>query len=134
MKVMLINSVYAYGSTGRINEAIEKACNNKGIETRSIYGRKRISGSSAIWINSFAGFLYDILKSLIFANHGLNSQRNTKKILNQVELFKPDIVYIGNLHGFYINYEMLFKYLEQNRIKVVITLHDCWLFTGFCAG
>ena len=37
-----------------------------------------------------------------------------------------------NLHGYYINIEILFNYLSEYNKKVVWTLHDCWAFTGHC--
>ena len=45
---------------------------------------------------------------------------------------KPDIVHLHNLHSNYINLHMLLKYLAQNDISTVITLHDCWFYTGKC--
>ena len=38
-----------------------------------------------------------------------------------------------NIHGYYLNYEILFDYLAQLDIPIVWTLHDCWAFTGHCA-
>lgn len=38
-----------------------------------------------------------------------------------------------NIHGYYINYQILFDYLAKREIPVVWTLHDCWTFTGHCA-
>jgi putative colanic acid biosynthesis glycosyltransferase len=39
---------------------------------------------------------------------------------------------LHNLHGYYINIEILFRYLATANIHVVWTLHDCWSFTGHC--
>ncbi|WP_279015045.1 glycosyltransferase, partial [Thomasclavelia cocleata] len=39
-----------------------------------------------------------------------------------------------NIHGYYVNIEILFKYLKEHpEIKKIWTLHDCWAFTGHCA-
>jgi hypothetical protein len=45
---------------------------------------------------------------------------------------KPDIVHLQNLHGNYINLKRLLTYLGENDIPTVLTLHDCWFFTGMC--
>src|SRR5699024_4391732 len=38
-----------------------------------------------------------------------------------------------NIHGYYINVEVLFNYLKKSGKKVIWTLHDCWAFTGHTA-
>jgi glycosyltransferase involved in cell wall biosynthesis len=49
-----------------------------------------------------------------------------------LEDYKPDIVHVHLLHGYYINYKMLFDYFKKNNIRVFWTMHDCWAFTGHC--
>jgi len=44
----------------------------------------------------------------------------------------PDIIHLHNIHGYYINIELLFNYLKKANIHVVWTLHDCWAMTGHC--
>lgn len=48
--------------------------------------------------------------------------------------YGPDVIWLHNLHGYYIQVELLFSYLRQHpEIQVYWTLHDCWAFTGHCA-
>lgn len=56
----------------------------------------------------------------------------TRKFLKKIDLIKPDIIHLNNLHDTYLNLYMLFKYIKKNNIQVVWTLHDCWAFTGHC--
>lgn len=49
-------------------------------------------------------------------------------------MLKPDVVHIHNLHGYYVNFPMLFKYLKAHDIPTVITMHDFWLMTGHCSS
>jgi glycosyltransferase involved in cell wall biosynthesis len=38
------------------------------------------------------------------------------------------------LHGYYLNVELLFKWIKSKpNLKVLWTLHDCWAFTGHCS-
>jgi glycosyltransferase involved in cell wall biosynthesis len=46
---------------------------------------------------------------------------------------KPDIIQLHCVHGYYINYEILFEFLHEMDVPVVWTFHDCWAFTGHCA-
>ena len=74
----------------------------------------------------------DIVLTRLSGVDSVWSWNNTRKILKALKREKPDIVHLHNLHGFYINYVRLFKFIKKNNIKVVWTLHDCWSFTGHC--
>lgn len=43
------------------------------------------------------------------------------------------MINLHNIHGYYLNVEILFEYLAKTDIPVVWTLHDCWPFTGHCS-
>lgn len=45
----------------------------------------------------------------------------------------PDLVHLRNIHGYYLNYPILFDYLNAYNKPVVWTFHDCWPFTGHCS-
>lgn len=64
---------------------------------------------------------------------GFFSRHATRKLIRQLELFKPDLVHLHNLHGYYLHLPTLFAYLKKNDLPVVWTLHDCWAYTGHCA-
>ena len=64
---------------------------------------------------------------------GFFSKRATRRLVRQLEAFKPDLVHLHNLHGYYLHLPTLFEYLKKNDLPVVWTLHDCWAFTGHCA-
>ena len=72
-------------------------------------------------------------QSLLLDRHGLASCGPTKKLIREIEQIKPDLIHLHNIHGFYLNYPILFRYLSTVDIPVVWTLHDCWAFTGHCA-
>ena len=132
MKIAYLNA-YGNGSTGKIVDSLRRVCQQNGIETISIFSREH-SSSTMPTIKCFnkAEFYLDAICTRMFDNHGLNSKNNTKKIIKILKEFKPDIIHIHNLHGYWINYEKLFKFIRYNDIKVVWTFHDCWAFTGHC--
>ena len=49
-----------------------------------------------------------------------------------MEKIKPDLVHCHNLHGWYLNLPLFFRYIKKHHIPVVWTLHDCWALTGQC--
>jgi len=83
-------------------------------------------------INTKIGFLIHKFKFHIFGKNGFYSLNETKRTLKLIDKIKPDVIHLHNIHGYYINIEMLFKYLKEKKIPIVWTFHDCWPFTGHC--
>jgi glycosyltransferase involved in cell wall biosynthesis len=72
------------------------------------------------------------LFSRIFGLQGYFSKAGTKNLLTYIESLNPDIIHIHNIHSNFINLKILLNFLAKNDIPTVITLHDCWFFTGKC--
>ena len=121
------------GSNGSIARDIGTIALSKGWESYIAYGRRQIPcDSQLIRIgNSFDVRLHGLLTRL-FDIHGLGSIITTKRFIRKVKRIKPDIIHLHNIHGYFINYKILFEYLKDNNIPVVWTFHDCWPFTGHC--
>ena len=132
MKICFINA-WGSGSTGRLVEQLAKKCESEGDKYISFFGRGKSYLDDAICYNTKVSLYCDALFSRIFDNQGLNSTRQTKRMIKKIEAFKPDIIHIHNLHGYWINYRLLFDYIKKKKIKVVWTLHDSWPMTGHCA-
>lgn len=132
MKIVQINSVLN-GSTGMIARNIGNFLNDKGIENYILYsyGNKR-DNKQYIQYSDNAYIKFQSLKSHIFGNYGFNSDLSTIKLINQLNFLKPDIVHIHNIHGHDVNLEKFINYLKKNNIKTIWTMHDCWLYTGYC--
>lgn len=73
-----------------------------------------------------------VLHTRLFDRQGFASGRATKKLISAIEDYKPDVIHLHNLHGYYLNLPMLFTYLAKSAVPVVWTLHDCWAYTGHC--
>ncbi|WP_154855438.1 glycosyltransferase [Cyclobacterium xiamenense] len=133
MKVLQINANVNFGSTGRITEDIGSILIENGHESFIAYGRGNPSSKSQlIKIGDFWDIYAHGLKTVLLDRHGFGSSYATKQLLLQVERIKPDLVGLHNLHGYYLNIEILFNYLKKLDIPVVWTLHDTWSFTGHC--
>lgn len=72
-------------------------------------------------------------ESRLLDRHGLGSRTATRRFLAKLDEIKPDIILLHNIHGYYLNYPLLFDYLDKTGIPVVWVLHDCWPITGHCA-
>ncbi|MCR5309717.1 MAG: glycosyltransferase [Bacilli bacterium] len=135
MKIMFINSVIRQGSTGNIAYNIARYCFEHNNSVSFAFGRGNNENFKikTYKIGSNFNFFIHCAKARLFDKSGLYSSFATKKLLKFIEKEKPDLINIHNLHGYYLNIKMLLNYLLSKKIKVVITLHDCWLFTGHCA-
>lgn len=134
MKVLQINSVCGVGSTGRIATDLYKVLEEQGHECKIAYGRGTApEGIDSIKIGSNFDNYMHVFKTRVFDKHGFGSVNATKKFIDKVKKYDPDIIHLHNIHGYYINIEILFDYLEQANKPVVWTLHDCWAFTGHCS-
>ena len=132
-KLLQINITSNWGSTGKIAEAINLAAQRKGWECSTAYGR---------WANPSKFPTYKVgnkwdmyvhyFENRIFDREGLSSRRATKALIRHIEQLKPDVISLHNIHDHYLNYESLFRYLNETDTKVVWTFHDCWAFTGHC--
>ena len=134
MRTLLqINSVVNSGSTGRIAEEIGQTAISQGWESYIAYGRnKRLSQSQLIKIGTDWDIKMHGLQTRLFDRHGLGSKSATQIFIKQIEAIKPDIIHLHNIHGYYLNIEVLFNFLASTQIPVLWTLHDCWPFTGHC--
>lgn len=136
MKVLLINSTCGTGSTGKICTDIAQALENEGHECKIAYGRRGVPDKYkkyAVKIGSNFGVKVHGFLSRIFDNSGFGSRRATKKFIKWVKEYDPDVIHLHNIHGYYLNVEVLFKYLKTCGKRIVWSLHDCWTFTGHCA-
>ena len=132
--LLQINAVINSGSTGRIAEEIGLKAMKNGWESYIAYGRnERPSKSKKIKIGNKFGIYWHVLITRLFDKHGLGSKRATKRLIKEIEKIQPDIIHLHNIHGYYLNYKILFEYLKTADIPVVWTLHDCWTMTGHCA-
>ncbi|MEE0235972.1 MAG: glycosyltransferase [Bacteroidales bacterium] len=133
-KLLQINVSVNFGSTGKIAEQIGQLAIDAGWESYIAYGRFYNSSSSyMIKIGTKLNVLWHVLLSRLFDYHGLASVIATKRLIRMIKQISPDIIHLHNIHGYYLNYKILFEYLNSTDIPLVWTLHDCWPFTGHCA-
>lgn len=136
MRVLQINSVCGIGSTGKICVNIAKQLIDSGHKCMIAYGRGTVPDEYkdiAIRIGSDFGNKLSAVHTRITDKHGFFNKSATIKFINWVKNYNPDIIQLHNIHGYYINVEILFEYLKQAEKPVVWTLHDCWPFTGHCS-
>lgn len=138
MKTLLqINPVLRVNtSTGRIMQEIGELAMQHGWRSCIAYskGRDGIKScqSEVIPVGNKWSTIWHGLETRLFDRHGLASNEATRLFVKQIQELKPDVIHIHNIHGYFLNYQILFDFLVQSNIPVVWTVHDCWLYTGHC--
>lgn len=134
MRLLQVNSVYGVGSTGRIVRDIEVFVRAHGTEPFVAYGMGVAPARPEHYrAESPRGVRASILQTRLSGRHGFYNVNATKRLLTWVHQQDPDVIHLHNLHGHYMNVELLFEYLRDADRPVIWTLHDCWPFTGHCA-
>lgn len=132
VKILQINAVYKKGSTGRTTEELHNILIKQGYLSYVACPIIDEAGKNFYRIgNVFDHKLHAVL-SRILGYQGGYSYISTIKLLSWIDKIRPDIIHLRNLHSNYINLSLLLKYIAKKDIPVVITLHDCWFYTGGC--
>lgn len=131
MRVLQINAVNGISSTGRSCSEISNYLNEIGYEAYIAY-----AGGTPTDKGYFIGSVFDhklhALLSRVSGKQAYFSKRATVDLLEYIQKLKPDVVHLNNLHSNYINLGILLKHFADHDIPTVITLHDCWFYTGKC--
>lgn len=133
-KILQLNSTSNWGSTGKIAETISQEARMNGWENYIAYGRySNPSRSNLIKVGNCLNVYFHYIENRLLDNEGLASRFATKRLIKQIKQVSPDIIHLHNIHDHWLNYEILFRYLNSTDIPVVWTFHDFWAVTGHCA-
>ena len=132
MKLIEINATYGIGSTGRIVADLIAEAKLNNFDVGVAFQSTDREAECGFKVGNTLDRLWHGLMTRVKGRQGYNSRGATRKLIKWLDGQKPDIVHLHNLHSNYINLEILLSYLAERDIATVITLHDCWLFTGKC--
>lgn len=133
IKVLQVNAVYGTGSTGTIVRDIERICGKSGIDCYIASPDINVKTAKKHYLigNVFDHKVHAVLTRMT-GKQGYFSTKATKELLKYIDAISPDIVHLHNLHSNYINLNILFDYLSKKDIPTILSLHDCWYYTGGC--
>ena len=132
-----INTV-VNNSTGRIMHDIQREADISGMETLSIVGRRHVyTDVPCVKFGNALSFWIHVIWTTLTDRHGLEpvlSSLFTRKMVDRIREANPDIIHLHNIHGYYLHYPTLMKYLAyEYKGKIIWTFHDLWPITGHCA-
>ena len=132
MKLLQINSVYRYASTGRTTYELEKTLSEQGWECYAACAEMEIEDDHHLKLGSLNCHRIHSLLARLTGLQGFYSPITTARLLRWMKKVKPDVVHLRNLHSNYISILPLLRYLARHDIPTVVTLHDFFFFTGGC--
>ena len=132
MKIAFINETFGTGSIGRLTKELAEGLIQCGHEVRYYYSQGKGNADYCLQISTQNSVRIHAVLSRITGLQGYFSTYRTYQLIKELRGFKPSIIHLQNLHSNYINLKILSNYLHKTGIPTVITLHDCWFYTGKC--
>ena len=134
MKVLIINTRWEGASTGKIATGFYHKLIENGHQAVLLYGDGSVKSEDPNircidshieiefhrYLNYFSGF------------HGTFAPLAMSRLKNIIKKFKPDIVQLYNLHGYYLDIYKLFAFLKENDIPTVYGMLDEHPYLGYC--
>ena len=114
-KLLQIDSCLGILSTGKITESIAALARDNGWDTYIAHGARAVGQTKqkhyqiTTKTEEYVHYAYSVL----FDSHGLHCTSATKKLIKWIDEIKPDIIHLHCIHGYHLNYKVLFDYINQ---------------------
>ena len=137
MNVAIINTLAKTGSTGKIAYAFQQYLKSLGHNAYVFYGRpdEQVTAAEKDIIrigNNFEWKTHAFL-SRITGMQGIYSHAASMKMLKTFDELEIQAVCMFNLHGYYLNFPMLFEYRGKKKLPCEYVMLDEYPFLGKCA-
>ena len=132
MRVLQINAVYGIGSTGNAVRETQDYLMTKGVQVKTACSISMRHSEDIYIIGNWWGKKLHALGSRISGCQGHFSTISTWRLIRLIKHWRPDIVHMRNIHGNFLHFPLLMSFFAANDIATVLTLDDCWYFTGKC--
>lgn len=133
MKVLFVDVNYKNSSTGKIVYDLSEQLKQNGHQAKVLFGRgDDLKNESAYRVASVPEVYFHAFMTRVTGLVGMYSHFSTDKLIQEIKSFKPDVVHLHELHGYYINIKQVIEYLKVSNIPVVWTFHCEFMYTGKC--
>lgn len=134
MKILIVNCVYTFGSTGKIIKDIAASLNHDEVEVIVAYGRG--NAPKCAWkVVKLASEKIMKAQSVFSKITGYSygcSPVSTCNLFKLIEQEVPDIVNLHCINANTVNQAETIAYLKQKHIKTVLSIHAEFPYTGGC--
>lgn len=132
-RVLLIDVNCKGSSTGKIVYDLYRSIKADGRKAAICYGRGELIQEENIYKFGldWETYIHAGLARLTGYN-GCYSPLSTRRLINYIESYKPDLIHIHELHAYFVNIEPLINYIKAKKIPLVWTFHCEYMYTGKC--
>ena len=133
MRILIIDVNCKYSSTGNIVYSEYQYLKKKGHDVVVCYGRGPVLHESGIYkFGVDFETVFHAAMARVTGYNGCFSPLSTIRLIKTIDLFKPDVIHIHELHAYFVNINQLIQFIIRSQIPTVMTLHCEYNFTGKC--
>ena len=133
MRILQINSHYNQGGAARIVACIHRQLKQDGIESYVAYGRgPKVAEEGVYRFNYVPEVYFSAFFSRFVGLNGWWNRLATRRLIKYIKKVNPDIIHMHAMHGYFLNFGMLFRFIKEQNLPCVWTFHDCHAFVGNC--
>lgn len=136
MKILIVDCYGAIHSTGKITTLQYHYLKQMGHEVKVCYRGIMEPSINNTDYKPVAGIFepgIGRILSWLTGYEGYTHPIATKRLIKYTKEFRPDIVQLNILHGYYINSNQYLHFLKDNNYKVCYTMMDEYAYMGKCA-
>lgn len=133
MKILQVNNVYRFGSTGKITYDIHAGLLARGYDSVVYYGRR--DQTQDAHVHKICGEVYAKMNNALSRATGLmygGCHLSTGRLISCIKREKPDVVHLQCINGYFVNIYRLISFLKREKIPTVLTLHAEFMHTANC--
>lgn len=136
MKYAIIAGFFGFGSTGKGVQKNDRRLNSYGHEVKVFYGKKKqnTDNPDIIYFGNRLFYYASVILGRLTGLADILSNHQTNKLLHYLKKYKPDVVWLSGIHGYYVNWYRLIKFLKKNKIWTVYGMTDEFAFMGKCCS
>ena len=132
MKVVQINAIYGEKSTGLIVQDLDLFLQKNNDQSIVVYKDANSNIKNGIKVGNIIDWKMHAFRTRIDGKQGYSSKLATRILIEKLNMINPNIIHLHNIHSNFLNLSLLIDFAKENRIAILLTLHDCWYFTGKC--
>lgn len=133
MKIAQVDVNYLHSSTGKIVSDLATCLKARGHSTLACFGRGDDPELEDVHkFSTQAEVVLHALGARLTGLTGCYSPVATGRLIRLLSDYKPDVVHLHDLHGYFLNIGELVAYLKSSGTPTVWTFHCEFMYTGKC--
>ena len=135
MRILQVNSLGRSGSTGKIATDIHITLVEQGHESIICYGAKEsVQDQDGYYrfCSEFERHVNTFIRRCHGIAYGYYASISTRRLIKKIREYRPDVVHLQCINAEIVDIYKLLRFLGDNHIKTVCTLHAEFMYTGTC--